>query len=98
MTKREPQKCLNIRISARLHDMLKKLSVDAQLSCTDIITQYLEYLRKLKINAPGRIINNKLLHAGKRKDETTFELELGYGGSLHGSDELEQGDTNSTSL
>lgn len=39
-------KALHVQIPAHLHNMLKKISVDAQLNITEIIVQYLEYLNK----------------------------------------------------
>ncbi len=39
-------KCLNLRIPIELHVMLKKLSADENITITEIMVQYLKYLKK----------------------------------------------------
>lgn len=42
--KKEADKVIYVRVPAKLHRTLKRLSIDTGLSSADIIRQYLEYL------------------------------------------------------
>lgn len=48
MTKKktEGSKFLSVRVPLSAHDMLKKLAIDSGLSITEIIMQYIRFLRK----------------------------------------------------
>lgn len=44
--KKQGMRALNIAVPADLHDMLKRLAIEEDLTATSIIIQYLQYLQK----------------------------------------------------
>jgi hypothetical protein len=70
MDKRKIQKgykAVNVRIPEGLHTFLRKLTISSGLSATEIIRQYLEYLRKESYR------NRVLLNADSKEG---FKLEV----------------------
>ena len=60
---------LHVRVAKSQHTMLKKLAIDTGLSVTDIISQYLDYLQRLK----PTIRQQEILHEEGSKD--MFQLD-----------------------
>src|ERR1700733_3101283 len=66
----EPKKIINVHVPAKLYDLLKMTASRSGLSITQIIVQYLEYLRGVHVYHRTRAI----LHNKSNKEN--FELAV----------------------